>query len=76
MSSNISNLNKNEYSKNDMLKYIQSQMDNFMEEKEKFGMDVHTERKLDAMIACKEMVESIIGEPVNLLKDGRVTIGF
>ena len=28
------------------------------------------------MIACKNMVECLIGEPVNLQKDGKVTVGF
>ena len=36
----------------------------------------HSRLKLDAMIACKEMVESLIEEPVNLGLDGKVTIGF
>ena len=63
--------------KETLINYLQSQMDNFMKEKERYGIeDRYVERKLDAMIACKEMVESLIGEPVNLQKDGRVTTGF
>lgn len=58
-----------------MIGYLQSFMDSFQEEKEKFGMDKHTTRKLDAMIACKEMVEALIQRPVNLGQNGKVTIG-
>ena len=63
--------------KETLINYLQSQMDNFMKEKERYGIDDrYVEHKLDAMTACKEMVESLIGEPVNLQKDGRVTTGF
>ena len=63
--------------KETLINYLQSQMDDFMKEKERYGIeDRYVERKLDAMIACKEMVEAIIQEPVNLQKDGRVTTGF
>ena len=63
--------------KDQMIKYLQSMMDNFQKEKERYGID--DERvivKLDGMIACKEMVEALIQEPVNLQKDGKVTVGF
>ena len=33
-------------------------------------------RHIDEMIACKEMVEAVICEPVNLRFDGKVTVGF
>lgn len=60
-----------------MIEYLQEMMDDFQEEKEMFGKDDRIVRKkLDAMIACKEMVEALIGEPVNLQKDGKVTVGF
>lgn len=59
-----------------LIKYLQSQMDDFKKNEEKFGMDRFTEHKLDAMIACKEMVEALIQEPVNLQQNGKVTIGF
>lgn len=62
--------------KEQMLRYLQSQMDDFMEWKAKFGMDSLAEHKLNAMIACKEMVEALIEEPVNLQKDGKVTVGL
>lgn len=62
---------------NQMIAYLQSQLDNFLEEKEKYGDDDRiVEKKFDAMIACKEMVEALIGEPVNLGLNGKVTVGF
>ena len=52
-------------------------MDDFKESEEKYGYeDRYVQKRLDDMIACKEMVEAIINEPVNLRKDGIVTIGF
>lgn len=60
-----------------MLAYLQSMMDEFKRREEKFGLDnVYTEDLLTQMIGCKEMVETLIGEPVNLRKDGKVTVGF
>ena len=64
------------FTKEDLLRYLQSQMNDFVKNREQFGMDRFTEHKLDAMIACKEMVEALIQEPVNLQKDGNVTTGF
>lgn len=63
--------------KEQMIKYLQSMMDDFKKEEAQFGSeDRIVNKKLDAMIACKEMVETLIGEPVNLQLDGRVTVGF
>lgn len=63
--------------KEQMIKYLQSMMDDFKKEEAQFGSeDRIVNKKLDAMIACKEMVETLIGEPVNLQFDGRVTVGF
>ena len=63
--------------KEQMIKYLQSQMDDFKKEEARFGKEDRVVlEKLDAMIACKEMVESLIGEPVNLQLDGKVTVGF
>ncbi len=63
--------------KENLINYLQSQMDDFTKDKERYGIeDRIVEHKLDAMIACKEMVESLIGEPVNLGLDGKVTTGF
>lgn len=63
--------------KEQMINYLQSMMDDFKKEEARFGSeDRIVNKKLDAMIACKEMVEALIGEPVNLQFDGRVTVGF
>lgn len=63
--------------KEQMINYLQQMLDDFMRCKEKFGMkDRIVIKKMDAMIACKEMVEALIGEPVNLQLDGYVTVGF
>lgn len=59
-----------------MIKYLQSLMDNFKAQEERYGMSEYLEHKLDNMITCKEMVEALIGQPVNLQKDGKVTIGL
>lgn len=61
----------------EMINYLQSMMDDFLKEKEQFGSeDRIVKKKMDAMIACKEMVEALIGMPVNLQMDGKVTVGF
>ena len=63
--------------KKQMISYLQSTMDNFKKEESRWGMEDRVVlAKLDAMIACKEMVENLIGEPVNLGVDGKVTVGF
>lgn len=63
--------------RHDMINYLQSMMDDFNINRAAYGDDDRIVlKKLDAMIACKEMVEAIIGEPVNLQMDGKVTIGF
>lgn len=65
------------FTANDLLNYLQSQMDDYQKCKECFGVtDIIVMSKCSAMIACKEMVEALICEPVNLQKDGRVTVGF
>lgn len=65
------------FTKEQMIGYLQSMMDNFKKEEAQFGIEdriVH--HKLDAMIACKEMVEALIQKPVNLRLDGKVIVGF
>lgn len=62
--------------KEQMISYLQGMMDRFKKDEARFGMDESTERKLDDLIACKEMVETLLCEPVNLGKDGKVTVGF
>ena len=59
-----------------MLRYLQEMMDQFKKEEKQFGKDERLTRHLDGMIACKEMVEALIEYPVNLQKDGKVTVGF
>lgn len=60
-----------------MIDYLQGMLDEFMVEKNKFGIsDRIVGKKLDKMLACKEMAETMIGMPINLGIDGKVTIGF
>ena len=60
-----------------MIDYLQGMLDEFMVEKNEFGIsDRIVGKKLDKMLACKEMVETMIGMPINLGIDGKVTIGF
>lgn len=59
-----------------MINYLQYKLNQFEKENAKYGMDKHTEALFDEMIACKEMVEALIEMPVNLQKDGKVTVGF
>lgn len=63
--------------KEQMIKYLQERLTEVKAEEAQFGIqDRIVIKKIDALIACKEMVEAIIMEPVNLGKDGKVTIGF
>lgn len=64
------------YTKEDLLRYLQSMMDDFKRCEGKNYPDFVLEHKVDAMIACKEMVEALIQEPVNLQSNGKVTVGF
>lgn len=65
------------FMKDKMLIYLQEMLDKFMAEKEMYGADDRmVEKDFDDMIACKEMVEALIEEPVNLQLDGKVTIGL
>lgn len=60
-----------------MIAYLQSMMEEYKRRGEKFGLQhEYTEEIFDNMIACKEMAEALIGAPVNLRRDGTVTIGF
>ena len=60
-----------------MIAYLQQMLDDFRKEEAKYGLkDRIVMEKLDAMIACKEMVEALIGQPVNLGLNGIVTVGF
>ena len=63
--------------KEQMISYLQSMMDDFKKAEAQYGIDsTYVIEKLDAMIACKEMVEALLGEPVNLGLNGKVTVGF
>lgn len=65
------------FTKENLIAYLQSELDNFLRDVAKFGKDdIIVQHKLDAIIANKDMVESLIMEPVNLQKDGKVTVGF
>lgn len=60
-----------------MLDYLQQMMDDVKEDEKIFGKEDRIVRsKISAMIACKEMVETFIMEPVNLGLNGKVTVGF
>ena len=63
--------------KEGMIDYLQQMMDDVKEEEARFGKEDRVVRsKIEAMIACKEMVEAFIMEPVNLGLNGKVTVGF
>lgn len=64
------------YTEEQMINYLQSMMDRAKYEEERYGRDERTIGLFDNMIACKEMVEALIQKPVNLRKDGKVTVGF
>ncbi len=60
-----------------MINYLQGMLDDYKVEEQKYGLeDRIVRKKFDSMIACKEMVEVLIGEPVNLTLEGKVTVGF
>ena len=60
-----------------MIAFLQDGLTRFMEEEKQFGMDDHGVRMhFSWLIGQKEMVECLIGQPVNLQKDGKVTVGF
>lgn len=68
---------KKTFTKENLIAYLQSELDDFLKDAAKFGKDDRiVQHKLDAMLANKDMVESLILEPVNLQKDGKVTVGF
>lgn len=59
-----------------MINYLQGMLDRVKSEEKNFGRTTFWDRKVDEMIACKEMVEAIICEPVNLGVNGKVTVGI
>ena len=63
--------------KEGLISYLQQMMDKVQDEIKRYGKeDRIVSKRIDDMIACKEMVEAFIQEPVNLGLDGRVTVGF
>lgn len=60
-----------------MLNYLQSYLDAWLIDEEKYGMEDRMVKKdMDRLLGCKSMVETLIGMPVNLTLDGTVTIGY
>ena len=57
-----------------MIAYLQSMLDRVTNDKWYSDEDKH--EFIHEMIACKEMVEALIGMPVNLGLNGKVTVGF
>ena len=63
--------------KEGLINYLQQMMDKVQDEIKRYGKeDRIVSKRIDDMIACKEMVEAFIQEPVNLGLDGKVTVGF
>ena len=68
---------KTEVKTQDMLDYIQGVFTMYLEEREQYGPDERGVRRLFfECLGMKKMVENLIGVPVNLQKDGKVTTGF
>lgn len=60
-----------------ILNYLREQLADALADLDRFGADDrYALKKLDAVIACKEMAEVLLRCPVNLRKDGNVTVGF
>lgn len=67
----------NEVKSEAMINYLQCMLDDFMAEEKRYGFsDRIVQKKMNAMLACAEMVENMIGVPVNMQMDGKVTLGF
>lgn len=61
----------------EMISYLQMFLEAWLADKEKYGMDdTFVKKDMDRMLACKSMVETLIGVPVNMTMDGTVTIGY
>lgn len=60
-----------------MINYLQAKLTRLNDMIEKYGIeDREVEHRFDELIAQKELVEAMIEQPVNLRKDGNVTVGF
>lgn len=68
---------RNTVTSKEMLDYLQMFLTAWLEDKNKYGMeDRIVQRDTDRLLACKSMVEALIGVPVNLQLDGKVTTGL
>ena len=64
-------------SEEQMLDYLQSALSSFKEEEARYVInDRIVSKRLDSLLACAAMVESLIGKPINLQLSGTVSIGF
>lgn len=60
-----------------MLSYLQERLTMLKLDMDVYGDNDRIVRKdMDALIACKVMAEAVIGKPINLRMDGRVTVGI
>ena len=60
-----------------MIDYLQMFLTGWMEDAMTYGdEDRIVQKDLDRLCACKCMVETLIGQPVNLQMDGKVTVGY
>lgn len=64
-------------SKQALVNYVASYFQNWIEEKEEFGADDRIVKDdMKKLIAMRVMAENLIGVPINLGLDGKITIGF
>lgn len=60
-----------------LLNYLEEKFKKFLDFKEKYGLDDEfTDKKLDEVLYCKEMAETIINKPINIRLDNVITIGL
>ena len=70
-------MNEIKITKEMLINYVQNMLTRYKLFEDKYGIhNEYTEELFNDMIACKEMAEAIIQEPVNLGKDGVVRVGF
>ena len=64
-------------SKQALVDYVGSYFQYWLEEKEKFGADDRIVKDdMKKMLAMRAMAENLIGVPINLGLDGKMTLGF
>lgn len=60
-----------------MLNYLQMMLTAWKSDVDRYGKeDRLVQKDLDRLCACKSMVETLIGQPVNLSLTGIVTVGY